>query len=112
MMVKRAYTINFARQNCIEAIDDDGRPAFKRLRKLGVLFDSKQDAQRWLDNHIEGEKMVNPTKEQEAPVDLVGIDVILEALDVARRYIQISNKDGILIDINRAIRDITSRRRK
>lgn len=53
---QRAYTINFSRQGCIETVIDDGRPAFQRLRELGVLFDSKQDAQRWLDNHIEGEK--------------------------------------------------------
>ena len=52
----KAYTINFSKQGCIDTVIDDGRPAFQRLRELGVLFDSKQDAQRWLDNHIEGEK--------------------------------------------------------
>ena len=50
--------------------------------------------------------MVNLTKEQETPVDLVDI---LEALLNARRYIQISNDDGALDKVNRAIRDITSR---
>src|SRR5699024_1540088 len=52
----KAYIIDFSRSGCIETVIDDGRPAFQRLRGLGVLFDSKQDAQRWLDNHIEGEK--------------------------------------------------------
>src|SRR5699024_7302016 len=52
----KAYIMDFSRSGCIETVIDDGRPAFQRLRGLGVLFDSKQDAQRWLDNHIEGEK--------------------------------------------------------
>jgi len=52
----KAYIIDFSRQGCIETVIYDGRPAFQRLRGLGVLFDSKQDAQRWLDNHIKGEK--------------------------------------------------------
>lgn len=56
MQHHKAYIIDFSKQGCIETVIDDGRPAFQRLRELGVLFDSKQDAQRWLDNHIEGEK--------------------------------------------------------
>lgn len=56
MQHHKAYIIDFSKQGCIETVIDDGRPAFQRLRGLGVLFDSKQDAQRWLDNHIEGEK--------------------------------------------------------
>ena len=56
MEFRKAYIIDFSKQGCIETITDDGRPAFQRLRGLGVLFDSKKDAQRWLDNHIKGEK--------------------------------------------------------
>jgi len=45
----KAYIINFARQDCIEAIIDDGRPYYQRLRELGVLFDEREDAERWLE---------------------------------------------------------------
>lgn len=44
----KAYIINFGRQNLIEPIIDDGRPYYQRLRELGVLFDEREDAERWL----------------------------------------------------------------
>lgn len=46
--MKKAYIINFGRQNLIEPIIDDGRPYYQRLRELGVLFDEREDAERWL----------------------------------------------------------------
>jgi len=44
----KAYIINFERQSLIEPIIDDGRPYYQRLRDLGVLFDEREDAERWL----------------------------------------------------------------
>ena len=47
-MVKTSYMINFSRSDCIEVVQDDGRPFYERLKRMGVLFNTRSEAVDWL----------------------------------------------------------------
>lgn len=41
---KPKYTINFGRSGLVETIAPDDRPYYNRLRELGLIFNTKQEA--------------------------------------------------------------------
>lgn len=82
----KAYKINFERQSCIEAVTDDGRPYYQRLRKLGVLFDEREDAEQWLSS---------------ATLDVA--EEVRIHLITARCYLQNNNREGALGSVTSAL---------
>lgn len=84
--MKKAYIINFGRQNLIEPIIDDGRPYYQRLRELGVLFDEREDAERWLSYAMQ---------------DIA--EEVRNHLIIARCYLQNNNREGALRYVSSAL---------
>lgn len=41
---KHKYTISFGRSGLVETISPDERPYYNRLRELGLIFNTKQEA--------------------------------------------------------------------